>query len=424
MSDECGPAPLTFGQMAVWRDIDALPRSRWHEPNWLSSVDVPPGVSVASVRAMLDRIAERHGSLRTTYEVADPEQPTQSLRQLEELPLDFETVTLDSGGAVAEVSKRLKAQPFDLRSERPYRAVLVDAPDGRTLLISKHHMAADGWSTDLLTNELTAMFNGDDDALLPPSENLCLLAREQHSAAWQRRREASERHIRKVLSTPAARFRDQNPDYGPLIGYFESARLYSVGTRFARQSQVSLSTVIISAFARAVSQLCTDFPVRFGLVASNRFGERWAGLVTSMNQLISIPLELGEDYLRQPTLEALQMQTLRAYRVAMHDYDAVRPAKLGLPADTDPAPTCMYNITQGVSEHASPIQDGDVPAISWQPVFSTLGPPCLLRVSETTSNTLALYLRTFGQGEAVTSHILQSIYASIMSAASADAFSE
>ena len=420
MSPGSGPAPLTFGQIAVWRDIDALPRSRWQEANGVFTVDVPSQVSVADVRAMLDRLAERHGGLRTTYEVSDPEHPRQSLRQLEELPLDFDTVRLDSADGVEELSARLQGRPFDLRSERPYRALLADTPRGRKLLIGKHHMAVDGWSMGLLADELTAMLTGSEQALPPPSEDLCALALEQRSAAWQRRREASERHIRKVLGMPAARL--PNLSHAALLGYFESARLYADASRVAREAHVSVSAVLISAYALAVCQLCTDSPVRMGLVASNRFGERWARLVTSMNQLISIPLEPDADFLRQPALEAVQDQSLRAYRLAMHDYDAVRPARLGLPPDTDPAPTCVYNIyTTSEREQISPIQDGEVPEISWRPLHGTLGPRCLLRICELTSSTepdtLTLYLRTTGLGEAGTVRILQTIYSAITQAA-------
>ncbi len=62
MSEERGPAPLTFGQLQVWRDIQTMPRSRWHEANWVFRVDVPPEVSLPSVRTALDRLAERHPS--------------------------------------------------------------------------------------------------------------------------------------------------------------------------------------------------------------------------------------------------------------------------------------------------------------------------------------------------------------------------
>lgn len=420
MSEERGPAPLTFGQLLVWRDIQTVPRSRWHEANWVFRVDVPLEVSLPSVRAALDRLAERHGSLRTTYDLSDLEHPTQSERGLEELPLDFEIVTLESTEAVEDASVRFRARPFDLKSERPYRALLVNTPGARTLLISKHHIAIDSWSMDLLTVELTAMFHGNDDALPPPSENLCLLAHEQRSAAWQRRQEAAERHVRTVLSTPAARFRDLDPAHGALMGYFESARLYSVANQFARQSSVSLSTVVISAYARAVSQLCTDLPVRFGLIASNRFGKRWATLVASMNQVISIPLHPGEDCMQQTTLEALQTQSLRAYRLALHDIHRMRPAELGLPVDTDPKATCIYNfITPAVSEQTSPIQDGDVPSISWNPVLTAEGPRCYLEVGETTTSTLTLHLYTNGLGEAATVQILQAIHSTIMRAGAA-----
>ncbi len=419
MTEHAGPAPLTFGQMSLWRDIDALPRSRWQETNWVFEVDVPPGVSEDTVRQALERMTERHAGLRTVYDVSDPANPAQLVRPREELPLEFQTVALDSAEAVTAAAAELKARPFDLRTERPFRALLAQAPGSRTLLISKHHIAVDAWSMGLLADELTAMFTGDEQALPPPSEDLCALAHEQRSAAWQRRREASERHFRRVLDMPAARFRALDDAHGAAQGYFESVRLHADASRVAREAHVSLSTVLISAYALAVSELCTDLPVRFGLVASNRFSDRWAGLITSMNQLISIPLEPAADCLRQPAaLEAVQAQSLRAYRLALHDVDAMLPERLGLPADTDRAPTCMYNmVTPWVSEQNSPIQDGEAPEISWEPAFSTLGPRCYLRACETTTGTLLLVLRTNGLGKDATAQMLRRIHSAITEAA-------
>jgi hypothetical protein len=417
---ESVPAPLTFGQLSMWRELDALPRSRWHEVNWVSSTDVPAGVDAASVRAAVDRLAERHSALRTTYDVSDPAHPTQRVRELGELPLNFDTVSLDSAQALEQASTRLWREPFDLRSERPCRALLVDSPGARTLLIAMHHLAADAGSMGLLSAELTLMFNGDDAALPAPSEDLCALAREQHSAAWQRRRESSERHCYKVLSTPAARFRELNPDQGAVGGYFESARLHTVASRIARECRVSLSSVLISAYARAVSEQCTDFPIRMALMSSNRFSQRWAGLVSSMNQAISIPLEPDENCLQKPALEVLQAQSLRAYRLAIHDLDAVRPERLGLPADLDRTPTCMYNfLASRVSDQSSPIQDGDVPDITWEPFTTLLGPGCYcyLRVYETTTDTLILTLRTTGLGKDATGQMLRRIHSAITEAA-------
>jgi hypothetical protein len=422
---ESVPAPLTFGQLVVWRDVDALPRSRWHEGNWVFSTDVPAGVGAADVRAAVDRLAERHGVLRTTYDVSDPARPTQRVRELAELPLDFEAVTLDSAAAVEQASAQLRLEPFDLRSQRPYRALLVDSPGARTLLISKHHIAVDAWSVELLSAELAMMFDGNDDALPAPSEDVCALAFEQRSAAWQRRREASERHHRTVFGVPAARFRELNPALGTMQGYFESARLHTVASRIARECRVSLSSVLISAYARAVSEQCTDFPIRMALMSSNRFSQRWAGLVTTLNQMLPVTVEVDDQCLQRPALEAVQARSLRAYRLAMFDYDAMQPSNLGLPPDTDRTPTCMYNfVPSWVSEPTSPPQDGNVPDISWEPVFTSLGPRCHLRVYETTRDTLIPILRTTGISEAVNVEILQRMYSMIIQAGERAALSE
>ena len=77
--DAATTAPLTFGQMSVWRDIAGLPRARWQEANIFHSFDFPKPVSRRQLCQVLTELDAKHESLRTVYDIDDPAEPRQRL---------------------------------------------------------------------------------------------------------------------------------------------------------------------------------------------------------------------------------------------------------------------------------------------------------------------------------------------------------
>src|SRR5438309_11675522 len=70
---------LSYGQLSVWRDIDDLPRARWHEANFGARLRLPEGggFTADEVIAAVRGLGVRHESLRTRYTTADPDKPLQ-----------------------------------------------------------------------------------------------------------------------------------------------------------------------------------------------------------------------------------------------------------------------------------------------------------------------------------------------------------
>ncbi|MFD0530451.1 MSMEG_1061 family FMN-dependent PPOX-type flavoprotein [Kitasatospora arboriphila] len=71
---------LSHGQLSVWRDVEGLPRHRWHEANTWTHWTVPDGVGTGRVRQALHALGARHQSLHTVYDFGDPAAPRQVLR--------------------------------------------------------------------------------------------------------------------------------------------------------------------------------------------------------------------------------------------------------------------------------------------------------------------------------------------------------
>ncbi len=115
-------------------------------------------------RALID-VARRHESLRTRFVTTDDGTP--------EIVVDAEPVVelrlSDDTAAVREELDR----PFDLETGPLLRALLVRlGPAENALLLTMHHTVTDGWSCDIVVEELLALHEayrtGTDAGLAPP----------------------------------------------------------------------------------------------------------------------------------------------------------------------------------------------------------------------------------------------------------------
>ena len=64
---ELARAPLTFGQLSLWRSVERLPPGQLVNTNVGYVWELPRGCTVEAVLNALDMLQERHESLRTGY---------------------------------------------------------------------------------------------------------------------------------------------------------------------------------------------------------------------------------------------------------------------------------------------------------------------------------------------------------------------
>ncbi|WP_338316482.1 condensation domain-containing protein, partial [Streptomyces bohaiensis] len=118
-----------------------------------------------ALRAALGDLTDRHEVLRTVLAApaGDPRDAgTEPVQQV--LPASAhsrpelvvrQVDTADLPGALREES----ARPFDLTRGTPLRAALLStAPDSHVLLLTLHHIAADGWSMGPLSRDLSVAY--------------------------------------------------------------------------------------------------------------------------------------------------------------------------------------------------------------------------------------------------------------------------
>jgi amino acid adenylation domain-containing protein len=163
--------PLSDAQRRLWLAESLEPESTVY--NIPETVRLRGLLDAEVLAGALRRVVRRHEVLGTTFAFVDHE-PVQVVARDPETPL----VRVDLAGLPPELREpaALSAlrtavfRPFDLASGPLLRAALFRlAEDDHLLLVAVHHVAADGWSLDVLFRELgeacAALARGEEPAL-------------------------------------------------------------------------------------------------------------------------------------------------------------------------------------------------------------------------------------------------------------------
>lgn len=287
------PLPLSFSQRRLWF-IDRL------QPGG-AVFNLPLGVRIdgpVDLRALtraIDRLVRRHETLRTRFVEADGE-PVQTV----DPPSPTAVPVVDLGGlpvAVRErealrVARREGGDPFDLERPPHLRArVLRLAPEDHGLLLTVHHIVADGWSLEVVKEELGALYRAsvDESELHLPE----LPLQYADFAAWQRRT-LGRGELQSALDYWTERLRDLPPEHGLPTDHprprMSSQRGRSVAiplepmltprlTDLARQQRATLFMVMLAAFKTLLHRYAGRDEVTVGTPVSGRDRPELEGVV-------------------------------------------------------------------------------------------------------------------------------------------------
>jgi amino acid adenylation domain-containing protein len=204
--------PLSFAQSRLWFLDQFLPGSPFY--NVPAAVRLTGELDVAALAQVLNEIVRRHETLRTTFAVVDG-QPVQVIAPA--LPFNMPLVEL---GEVPEplrearVRKLVRAEaqrPFDLGRGPLFRVTLLRlGREEHVVLLTLHHIVADGWSMGVLIRELAALYEAIHEA--QPSPLPPLPIQYADFAFWQRQWLEGE-----VLEAQLAYWRRQLAGAPPLL---------------------------------------------------------------------------------------------------------------------------------------------------------------------------------------------------------------
>ena len=151
------PAQLQFWLMQTLRPLDASFAIAFA---W----EIEGPLDAPALREAFTRLLARHEALRTLHP-QDEDGPRLQILPPAPFPLE------EAAPADPEAAERaFVARPFDLARDLPIRASLLRLGEGRArLLVSIHHIAADGWSRGIVLRELAEAYAALRAGEAPPT---------------------------------------------------------------------------------------------------------------------------------------------------------------------------------------------------------------------------------------------------------------
>ena len=180
-----GPCALSFAQSRLWLVEQINPVAGNY--NIAQAYRILGPLDAEALRAALDAVLSRHEVLRTRLVKRDgmPQQIVAAHRPFKLPLLDLRTVDDETQRALDAFVDGLAFGAFDLAADDMLRAGLARTRDQEhVLVVTLHHIAADGWSLGVLDRELEhcyTAFNRGQPAEMPP-----LPLQYSDYSAWQR----------------------------------------------------------------------------------------------------------------------------------------------------------------------------------------------------------------------------------------------
>jgi amino acid adenylation domain-containing protein len=173
-----GPLPLSYAQERLWF-IDQFNGSQQYHLPWVFRLEGE--VDTQALEASFREIVSRHEVLRTLIRNND------GIGLQETLSFSNWSMTKvkDEDGSASSGIESFIARPFNLSDEPMLRVMLASrSAKEHTLVIVLHHIAFDGWSINIMVNELCVLYGSYTKQLKPELPQLPIQYADY--AAWQR----------------------------------------------------------------------------------------------------------------------------------------------------------------------------------------------------------------------------------------------
>ncbi|HEJ1529211.1 TPA: pyoverdine non-ribosomal peptide synthetase PvdD, partial [Pseudomonas aeruginosa] len=325
LADRQQPLALSFAQERQWFLWQLEPESAaYHIP---SALRLRGRLDVDALQRSFDSLVARHETLRTRFLL----EGGRSYQQVQPaVSVSIEREQFGEEGLIERI-QAIVVQPFDLERGPLLRVNLLQlAEDDHVLVLVQHHIVSDGWSMQVMVEELVQLYAGYSqglDVVLP-----ALPIQYADYALWQRSwMEAGEKERQlaywtgllggeqPVLELPFDRPRPARQSHrGAQLGFELSRELVEAVRALAQREGTSSFMLLLASFQALLYRYSGQADIRVGVPIANRNRvetERLIGFFVN-TQVLKADLDgrMGFDELlaqaRQRALEAQAHQDL------------------------------------------------------------------------------------------------------------------
>src|SRR5689334_2457034 len=319
--------PLSFAQQRLWFLDQLEPGSSTY--NMPTALRLSGELNVRALEQSLNEVVRRQAILRTVF-VAGEERPQQVVQPFKASKLTlFDLSDLPSEQREAETRQLIKRetqQPFDLRQGPVWRARLVRlAAEEHVLLFTMHHIVSDGWSMEILTREVSALYAAYANGGESPLPELPIQYADY--AVWQRQWLQGEvldeqlgywreqlAHAPAVLELPTDRPRPaQQSHRGAHVRLQLSAELTGGLKQLSQHEGVTLFMTLLAGWQLLLARYSGDPDVVVGSPVANRTRPEVEGLIGFFVNTLVLRTEVGAEMRVRELLERVREVCLGAY---------------------------------------------------------------------------------------------------------------
>lgn len=320
--------PCSFAQQRMWL-IDQIEQGtyKYNIPNALRLVGE---LKIDKLEAALNIIIKRHEVLRTRYLIDESGEPYQNVDEYFEFALTMTDLSHSPAtNHEQEIAHRItlqSMQSFRLDKDLMIRAELIKLETNvHVLILTTHHIASDGWSMGILTNELIAVYSsliGNNVSLLPS-----LKIQYGDFSIWQRKVLSGDSlsqltnywitelaGIPLVHNLPLDRPRLKQPSYsgGRIVSDLD-AQLINRLKRLAYEQDSTLFMVLHAAFAILLSLYSGEEDILIGTPVSNRELPELEQLIGCFVNTLVLRTNLEENPSCISVIQQSKLRLLSAY---------------------------------------------------------------------------------------------------------------
>lgn len=277
----------------------------------------------------IDTLVRRHESLRTVFASVDGE-PLQTIVPDGHVSLDFAdlsaTDSLRQQASVLAHAQEQVALPFDLERGPLLRCKLLClGASEHVLVLTFHHIIADGWSIDVLIRELLAFYEAHrrnaPAALASPQLHYADYAQWQRQ--WLDGKEFREQlsywkqqlaGAVDVLQLPTDRSRPPVQSYdGATVPIELGVELVEAARGLARRFDMTLAMVLHAAWCTTLYRLSGQGDVVVGLPVANRHRAELRDMVGLLVSTLAVRVRLDDELQVADVLWRVKESMLGAY---------------------------------------------------------------------------------------------------------------
>ncbi len=276
--------PLSFAQQRLWFLEELVPDSPFY--NVPANLRLKGSLDIGALEQTLTEIVRRHEALRTVFPTRDGE-PFQFINAPYRLTLDpLDLIQLPDQEREAEVQRLVYEEGrrvFNLATGPLIRASLLKAAsDEHVLMLTVHHIVADGWSMGLIVRELSVLYGSflrrEPSPLPEPTIQYADFAK------WQRQwlqgpvLETQLNYWRQQLAGPPAALELPTDHLRPAIQSHKGAREFYLLPRefvdalqaFSRSEDTTLFMTLLAGFKALLHRYSGQQDISVGAPIANR----------------------------------------------------------------------------------------------------------------------------------------------------------